>query len=117
MHPVEIVYVIIMGIAVVAALFILIYTIISEVKREKEKMIFLNNVKIGDVFVFDPNSPNGDPFIEREKIYVTIIDMKKNQNGEMYVKYIHSKTPDTKGLTEFTDRLTSFIRFREKVNI
>ena len=43
--------------------------------------------------------------------------MKKNQNGEMYVKYIHSKTPDTKGLTEFTERLTSFIRFREKVNI
>ncbi|MBP3630687.1 MAG: hypothetical protein J6J23_04275 [Clostridia bacterium] len=117
MDTVDIVYFIIMCIAVVAALFILIYTIIGEVKRAKEKMTFLNNIKVGDVFVYDPNSPNGDPFIEREKIYVTIIDMKKNQNGEMYVKYIHSKTPDTKGLTEFTDRLTSFIRFREKVNV
>lgn len=97
-----------------------------ESKRYNE---YINSIKPGDVFVnelFVIKAPD-DPFDERhnisddgcydESFFTTILDIKENKNGEIWVKYYFTEAINKyKNPTTFTERIDKYLKYRHRLD-
>ena len=84
----EVITGILLGLFGIAMIFLFIYWfIIQPVRYEIALHEFENNLRIGDKFSSAIILLSGDPFedVERE-ITIEILDMKRNYNGELFIK-------------------------------
>ena len=97
-----------------------------ESKRYNE---YINSIKPGDVFVnelFVFKTPD-DPFDEKydksdngsydESFFTTILDIKENKNGEIWVKYCFTNTSKKyKNPKTFTERIDKYLKDRHRLD-
>ena len=93
-------------------------------KREKDYQEYVDSIQIGDTFAHDDYmiSDADDPFSENYSICafdplqcVTIIDIKKNYNGETWVKYRYVKAFNDIYF-EWTDEIHHFLKHRTRLS-
>lgn len=97
-----------------------------ESKRYNE---YIKSIKPGDVFVnelFSFEDPN-DPFDEKynisnngyydENFFTTILDIKENKHGEIWVKYCFTYYANNyKNPATFTKKLSDYLKYRHKLD-
>ena len=90
---------------------------------------YINSIKPGDVFVnelFVIKAPD-DPFDERhnisddgcydESFFTTILVIKENKNGEIWVKYYFTEAINKyKNPTTFTERIDKYLKYRHRLD-
>lgn len=102
-------------IALIALLLICdLYNDRQNARRYQE---YIDSIRVGDIF--EPNfleDLNDDPFeedLDFSEYSRIIIDIKKNNNGETWVKYKRLKD----GGVEFTDEIHRFVKYKKRVNL
>lgn len=123
MHSAEIIiYVIIVMLTIV---FITVGVLeISTTRKYKNYQKFVESIRIGDTFGHDSFkfSDIDDPFSENygsdgfdPDYHVTILDIKKNNKGETWVKYCFTKRLNDSHI-EWTDEINDFLRYRTRIS-
>ena len=103
--------------------------IIASIVESRQYNEYIKSIKPGDVFVnelFVFETPD-DPFDVKydknvdghynENYYTTILDIKENKHGEIWVKYCFTdyankyKTPKT-----FTKKLSDYLKYRHRLD-
>lgn len=110
----------------VSAICLPIFASIIESKRYNE---YIKSIKPGDVFVnelfvfetpdnpFDENYNISNDGCYDESFFTTILDIKENKHGEIWVKYYFTnnefkyKNPPT-----FTKKLSDYLKYRHKLD-
>ena len=95
-------------------LSVLFFMTIFDEKNYREYKKYIDSIKVGDIFV--PNFDNNldDPFAEKpdySEYSKVIVDIKKNNKGETWVKYKLLKN----GVVEFTEEIGEFAKTHKKV--
>ena len=100
---------------------------IIESKRHNE---YIKSIKPGDIFVnelFVIKAPD-DPFDERHDIindgyydemyYTTVLDIKENKYGEIWVKYCFTRILKYKHRTPttYTAKINDYLKYRHRLN-
>lgn len=92
-------------------LILILYYIIKRYQYQK----YINSISVGDIFKMDMDSLVGDDPFEEEFDYsesgMVIIDIKKNNKGETWVKYKRLKD----GGVEYTDEIHTFVYFYKRI--
>ncbi len=92
--------------------------------REKDYQEYVDSIQIGDTFAYEdymisdadaPFSENYNPCALDPLHWVTILDIKKNYNGETWVKYRYVKTFNDIYF-EWTDEINHFLKHRTLIN-
>ena len=96
-----------------------------ESKRYNE---YIKSIKPGDVFVnelFIIKAPD-DPFDKRhyssddgcydESFFTTILDIKENKHGEIWVKYCFTNAVKYKNPTTFTKKIGDYLKYRHRLD-
>lgn len=96
-------------------LWLLIGDIVNDRKNARRYQEYIDSIRVGDIF--EPNfveDLDDDPF-EEEYDYTeyskVIIDIKKNNKGETWVKYKRLKD----GGLEFTEEINKFVMNQKRV--
>ena len=96
-------------------LWLLIGDIVNDRKNARRYQEYIDSIRVGDIF--EPNfveDLDDDPF-EEEYDYTeyskVIIDIKKNNKGETWVKYKRLKD----GGVEFTEEINKFVMNQNRV--
>lgn len=95
--------------------WLLIGDIVNGRQDDRRYQEYINSIKVGDIF--EPNfveDLDDDPFEEElnySEYSKVIIDIKKNNKGETWVKYTRLKD----GGTEFTEEIHRFVENRKRV--
>ena len=96
-------------------MWLVIDDIVNDRRNARRYQEYIDSIKVGDIF--EPNfvdDLDDDPF-EEEYDYTeyskVIIDIKKNNKGETWVKY---KRPKDGGL-EFTEEINRFVETQKRV--
>lgn len=96
-------------------LWLIIGDIVNGRQEDRRYQEYINSIKVGDIF--EPNfveDLDDDPF-EEEYDYTeyskVIIDIKKNNKGETWVKYKRLKD----GGVEFTEEIHKFVMNQKRV--
>jgi len=96
-------------------LWLLIGDIVNDKKNSRKYKEYIDSISVGDIF--EPNfieDLDDDPF-EEESDYLeyrkVIIDIKKNNKGETWVKYRRLKG----GTVEFTEEIHRFVRNQKRI--
>lgn len=93
-------------------------------KQEKDYQEYVDSIKIGDTFGHDlfKFSNVDDPFCENHDTlgfdpyyHVTILDIKKNNKGETWVKYCFTRVLNNKHC-EWTEEVNEFLRYRTRIS-
>lgn len=95
-------------------LCLLICDIVNDIQRTRHYRKYIDSIRVGDIF--EPNFVDGlydDPFVEYDysEYGKVIIDIKKNNNGETWVKYKRLKD----GGVEFTNEIHRFAKDHKRV--
>ena len=97
---------------------------ISTTRKYKNYQKFVKSIRIGDTFGHDSFkfSDIDDPFSENygsdgfdPEYHVTIIDIKKNDKGETWVKYCFTRRLNESHI-EWTDEINDFLRYRTRIS-
>ena len=94
--------------------WLVISDIINDRKKSREYKKYIDNIKVGDVFVSNYVDISDDPFVETpdySEHSKVIVDIKKNNKGETWVKYKLLKN----GVVEFTEEIGEFAKTHKKV--
>ena len=94
--------------------WLVISYIINDRKKSREYKKYIDNIKVGDVFVSNYVDISDDPFVETpdySEHSKVIVDIKKNNKGETWVKYKLLKN----GVVEFTEEIGEFAKSHKKV--
>ena len=96
-------------------LSVLFFMTIFDEKNYREYKKYIDSIKVGDIFV--PNFDNNldDPFAEKpdySEYSKVIVDIKKNNKGETWVKYKWLKIDN--GI-EYTKELHEFLKTQIRV--
>ena len=96
-------------------LSVLFFMTIFDKKNYREYKKYIDSIKVGDIFV--PNFDNNldDPFAEKpdySEYSKVIVDIKKNNKGETWVKYKWLKIDN--GI-EYTKELHEFLKTQIRV--
>ena len=94
--------------------WLVISYIINDRKKSREYKKYIDNIKVGDVFVSNYVDISDDPFVETpdySEHSKVIVDIKKNNKGETWVKYKLLKN----GVVEFTEEIGEFAKTHKKV--
>ena len=109
-----IIRVILISISALVLFIYVIYEIINGLKFQKEYQEYLKSIKVGDVFKlsFVYGNVRNDPFDEKKEVeHMSIItDIKKNSNGDTWVKYT-----DLYSGEQLTDEIDDFLLYRTRV--
>lgn len=96
-------------------LWLIIGDIVNDRQNSRRYQEYIDSIRVGDIF--EPNfveDLDDDPF-EEEYDYTeyskVIIDIKKNNKGETWVKYKRLKD----GGTEFTEEINRFVKTQTRV--
>lgn len=98
-------------------LWLLIGDIVNDKKNARKYKEYIDSISVGDIF--EPNfieDLDDDPFEEESDYSVyrkVIIDIKKNNKGETWVKY----TRLNGGSVEFTEKIDRFVHNQKRVNM
>lgn len=96
-------------------LWLLIGDIVNDRLNSRRYQEYIDSIRVGDIF--EPNfveDLNDDPFEEEfdySEYSKVIIDIKKNDKGETWVKY---KRLNDGGI-EFTDEIHRFVEYKKRV--
>lgn len=96
-------------------LWLLISDIVNDRQRTRRYQEYIDSIRVGDIF--EPNFVNclyDDPFVEEfdySEYSKVIIDIKKNNKGETWVKYRRLKN----GGVEFTEEIHRFVENQKRV--
>ena len=97
---------------------------ISTTRKYKNYQKFVKSIRIGDTFGHDSFkfSDIDDPFSENygsdgfdPEYHVTILDIKKNDKGETWVKYCFTRRLNESHI-EWTDEINDFLRYRTRIS-
>ena len=97
---------------------------ISTTRKYKNYQKFVKSIRIGDTFGHDSFkfSDIDDPFSENygsdgfdPEYHVTILDIKKNNKGETWVKYCFTRRLNESHI-EWTDEINDFLRYRTRIS-
>ena len=94
--------------------WLVISDIIYDRKKSREYKEYIDSIKVGDVFVSNYVDISDDPFVETpdySEHSKVIVDIKKNNKGETWVKYKLLKN----GVVEFTEEIGEFAKTHKKV--
>lgn len=101
---------------VIFSIVVFVWFAVSVNIWDKKHREFIRSIKPGDIFVrtdhTDPDDVN--PFIETEKQYVEIIEIKENNSNVQFVKYIPLDYADDEFFTR-TQKLEFFLAMYDKV--
>ena len=98
-------------------LWLLIGDIVNDRQEARRYQEYIDSIRVGDIF--EPNFVEDlydDPFeedLDFSEYSKVIIDIKKNNNGETWVKYKRLKD----GGVEFTDEIHRFVKYKKRVNM
>ena len=96
-------------------LWLLIGDIVYDIRKARRYQEYIDSIKVGDIF--EPNfveDLDDDPFEEKydyTEYSKVIIDIKKNNKGETWVKYKRLKD----GGVEFTEEINKFVMNQNRV--
>ena len=96
-------------------LWLLIGDIVIDRRNARRYQEYIDSIKVGDIF--EPKfieDLDDDPFEEKfdfSEYSKVIIDIKKNNKGETWVKYKRLKD----GGVEFTDEIHRFVEYKKRV--
>ena len=96
-------------------LWFLIFDIVNDRRDARRYQEYIDSIKVGDIF--EPNFIEelyDDPFEEEfdySEYSKVIIDIKKNNKGETWVKYKRLKD----GGVEFTEEIRRFVQNQKRV--
>ena len=95
--------------------WLVISDIIYDRKKSREYKEYIDSIKVGDVFVSNYVDISDDPFVETpdySEHSKVIVDIKKNNKGETWVKYKWLKIDN--GI-EYTKELHEFLKTQIRV--
>ena len=95
--------------------WLVISYIINDRKKSREYKEYIDSIKVGDVFVSNYVDISDDPFVETpdySEHSKVIVDIKKNNKGETWVKYKWLKIDN--GI-EYTKELNEFLETQIRV--
>lgn len=93
-------------------------------KQDKEYQDYVDSIKIGDTFGHNSFkfSDINDPFSENygsqgfdPTYHVTILDIKKNTKGEIWVKYCFTRRLN-EDHCEWTEEINEFLKYRTRIS-
>ena len=96
-------------------LWLLISDIVNDRRKARRYQEYIDSIRVGDIF--EPNfveDLDDDPFVEEydyTEYSKVIIDIKKNNKGETWVKYKRLKN----GGLEFTEEIHRFVKDHKRV--
>ena len=96
-------------------LWLLIGDIVYDIKKARRYKEYIDSIKVGDIF--EPKfveDLDDDPFKEEydyTEYSKVIIDIKKNNKGETWVKYMRKKNDGF----EFTEEIHRFVKYHKRV--
>jgi hypothetical protein len=96
-------------------LWLLICDIVYDIKRTRRYREYIDSIRVGDIF--EPNFVDclyDDPFEEEfdySEYSKIIVDIKKNNKGDTWVKYMRKKD----GGVEFTEEIHRFVKDHKRV--
>ena len=95
-------------------LWLLIGDIVNDRQEARRYQEYINSIRVGDIFepkfVEDLNEDPFDEIIDYTEYSKTIIDIKKNNKGETWVKYKRLNND-----FEFTQEIHRFVRDHNRV--
>ena len=105
--------------------FVLVgYAVCDEIRQYKERRKrkkFIDSIAVGDVFSTRP-LPLEDEFtnpfdeISTDPLsYVTIVDLKKNKKGKIFVQYVYGFNPEVGN--RYSESMDTFVKYKEKVDV
>ena len=124
MHTAEIIIFVIVGILGSLFIILAVYGIRNNLKQENDYQKYVDSIKIGDTFGHDlfKFSNVDDPFCENHDTMgfdpdhcVTILDIKKNNMGETWVKYCFTSELNAPHC-EWTDEINYFLECRTRIS-
>ena len=124
MHSAEIIIYVIVGILGGTFVTLAVLDSINIQKRDKEYQDYVKSIRIGDTFGHDlfKFSNVDDPFCENHDTLgfdpdhcVTILDIKKNNKGETWVKYCFTSELNAPHC-EWTDEINYFLGCRTRIS-
>ena len=124
MYTVEIIIFGIVGILVSLLIIFAVLDSRNDRKHEKDYQEYVDSIQIGDTFghnsfkfsdVDDPFSENYDTLGFDPLYHVTILDIKKNNKGETWVKYCFTRKLDDQHC-EWTEKINDFLRYRTRIS-
>lgn len=95
--------------------WLLISDIVNDRRKARRYQEYIDSIRVGDIF--EPNfveDLDDDPFVEEydyTEYSKVIIDIKKNNKGETWVKYKRLKN----GGLEFTEEIHRFVKDHKRV--
>ena len=96
-------------------LSVLFFMTIFDEKNYREYKKYIDSIKVGDIFVPNFDNDLDDPFAEKpdySEYSKVIVDIKKNNKGETWVKYKWLKIDN--GI-EYTKELHEFLKTQIRV--
>ena len=112
---------VILGILVSLLIILAVLDSRNDRKHEKDYQEYVNSIQIGDTFghnifkVDDPFSENYDTQEFDPQYHVTILDIKKNNKGETWVKYCFTRVLN-EDHCEWTEEINKFLRCRTRIS-
>ena len=97
---------------------------IANTRKNKNYKKYVESIRIGDTFGHDSFkfSDIDDPFSENygsqgfdPQYHVTILDIKKNNKGETWVKYCFTRRLN-EDHCEWTEEINNFLRYRTRIS-
>ena len=123
MYTVEIIIYVVIGMLAVVFITAAVFDI-ANTRKYKNYQKFVESIRIGDTFGHDSFkfSDIDDPFSENygsdgfdPEYHVTILDIKKNDKGETWVKYCFTRRLNESHI-EWTDEINDFLRYRTRIS-
>jgi hypothetical protein len=121
----EIIFFVFVGILGCLLITLAVLNIINDRKQKKEYQEYVESIKIGDTFghdlfkvydVDDPFSENYGTLGFDSRYYATILDIKKNNKGETWVKYCFTKNINNPNHATWSDEINDFLKHRTRLS-
>ena len=125
MYTAEIIIFIIVGILSSLLVIFAVLYLKNERKHGVNYQKYVESIQIGDTFahnrfkaydVDDPFSENYGALEFNTEYYATILDIKKNNKGETWVKYCFTKNINNPNHCTWSDEINSFLSCRTRIS-
>lgn len=98
--------------------------------ESKQYNEYINSIKTGDVFVnelfvieapddpFDENYNRSDNGCYDEMYYTTVLDIKENRHGKIWVKYCYTRSLkyNRTDPATFTENINTYLKYRHRLD-
>ena len=125
MHTAEIVILVVAGILGGAFIILAAVSIVNNQASEKAHQEYIDSIKIGDTFGHNnfKLANGGNPFSEiydssgfDRRYCITILDIKKNNEGQIWVKYCFIWRLNAMNREEWTDPIEHIVSYYTRIS-